>query len=411
MLKLIFSPDDKKRNFVTNSAFLAVIFILLLIAIIRIFVPDISIYNYALCFHFLNYEYGMLPRGLYGTTIGFLSRFLNANLYFIWWTILIIAPVILTFAIYKKRTAGYKIFTPSDYLMLFAAVIPTTYLPATDLFRMDVILLTLFIIAAYSCWLRKFPLATAVILIIMTLIHDAALFMFIPTVCAISLFRMRNTTQDKIGTLLQFAGAAAAAGIYWIIRNNPVSCENIDRIINQNCYPGISGKLTLKPHFDSIRSGYINYTLKQLNWQWILYIIFSIPLIVIALKLLFFFWKRFYSCQKWDNKLQYWRSLLLSLAPLSNIILFIGYDYNRWIWSFISANIFLLLMLMTDREYCQIVLKDREKLKIKLCCIFLLLLGPGNSECFSTVSFIAAKVFIMLFGDILPADIPLTNPL
>ena len=79
--------------------------------------------------------------------------------------------------------------------------------------------------------------------------------------------------------------------------------------------------------------------------------------------------------------------IFLFITTLSNLCLFIGCDYNSWLWAWLSLNIFPLFLLIGDQK---VTISFPVKIKYKQLFITLLFVsvfsGVGTCQFFSKLT-------------------------
>ncbi len=335
--------------------------------------------------HLLSYKLGFIPKAFFGSTVGCLTKYLSFDKYCFLIMLSVMFFYICIFIFFIKIRKLSKNNSLVDVLIFFTLALPTSWLYVKDLGRFDIYLLEIFLLCAITCWYRH-PLRwlTPILLIIGTLLHEEFLFMYITPILAIQFFKKRDKNNGDLSLLLlSLSAIAIALGLYVYGRLELPSAEKI----NQYCLMRTSYKLednfiSMSGYVEAIREGYISFTIKYFTFHLFFQILYSIPFAILGLIVLCLFWKPAYAgIIKGNNTLQ---RKILFLSPLTNIFLFIGNDYNRWIASFFSVNIVLLFLILSNRENTTSLPFTQKQINfIYIVCAIFFLIAPGNANGFS----------------------------
>ena len=372
------------------------------------FVSGVNAYMTA--HHFINYEFGVIPRALYGATIGELTQVLPPAAYFLVWFVICLIPYIVYFYVYLRIRKNCRNIFFLDAMAAFALVLPTNYLPLSDFFRLDIVLLNLFLVGVWAVWNRHWSrlFLVPVIMIGSTLIHESAIFMFLPSLCGIAFFKAENK-RDIVFTALLCCSVLLCCAIYLYTRQqflklDPVALDAF--IQSRNRMPDlILGKepLTLADHFLSVKSGYLAYTVKNLSFLWCMGVLFSIPFFAVSIGFILYYWRAIYNSNQ--ERIFRWKLIFLFFTTLSNICLFIGCDYNRWVAAWLAVNIILLFLVLGDDRVNKLpAIPVKYKTFFYIILFIFLISGAGVCHTFSSFTnscgtasgFVLKKIFTAL---------------
>lgn len=349
--------------------------------------------SYAAAHHLINYEFGLIPRALFGATIGELTQIIHPSLYLILYFIICMIPYVVYCLLYWRiRKRSYNVGM-LDAVALFALTLPTTFLPLTDFLRLDIVLLNCFLLCALVVWKRHWTCCLVPFgMIIMTLIHEAAIFMFLPALCGIAFFRAEKKI-DYILTAWLGLGILSCCILYLFFLKVPASAnyEAVDAFLQKrntlSDYITGQNPVSLTAHFQSAKDGYVAYALSEgFTFNVCMQILCSIPFTAVAVGIVLYVWRAVYNSN--PARLFRIKSVFLFISTLSNICLFIGYDYNRWIWAWLTVNI-LLFFLLAEDLYVKILppVKTKYKRFFIITLFIFLVSGTGNCHAFSKFSF------------------------
>lgn len=388
-MNFLFELLDNRKNqgayklfCVLACAYMAINFIM---AFCEIFFCS-GVHAYMAAHHFLNYHFGIVPRAFYGATIGELTQILPKALYFILWLLICCIPYIVYFCVYLRMRKSSNNVDNLDAFAVFSLLLPTTFLPLNDFLRLDIVLLNWFVLCALVVWSRHWcRFLIPFIMIIMTLTHEGAIFMFLPTLCGMAFYKSEKKIDFALTGWLCF-GVLCSLIVYLFISRTPISWQEIDAFLQKRNTFGelVKGELTLKSHIESVQHGYLLWTItKGFTPAVSMKILFAIPFFSIALAIVLYAWYAIYNTAK-DNVYLKWKIIFLFFTTLSNICLFIGCDYNRWVWSWLSVNILLLFLLFGDKNIKQIApIKQKHKYFFTIALLIFLLTGTGDCHSFT----------------------------
>lgn len=386
---LDFASDFEKQNIFKIVCSMAVcyIFVNLVIYFADTFFCT-GVQPYMTAHHFLNYHFGIIPRALYGATIGELTQVLPKAAYFLVWFLICVIPYVVYFCVYLRMRKSSRNVNTLDAVAFFALVLPTTFMPLNDFFRLDIVLLNWFVLCALVIWNRHWlRYGVPFIMIIMTLTHEGAIFMFLPTLCGIAFYKAEKKMDLFYPVLLCFF-VLCSLGTYLYLSRTVVDPDVIDAFIQKRNTMGelLAGELTMKDHLESMHEGYLKYTLtKGFTPVVCMKILFSIPFFAAAASIVLYIWRALYNSN--HERMFRWKLIFLFFTTLSNICLLIGCDYNRWAWSWLSGNVLLLFLLLGDeniRPFAPVNMKYKRFFFITLFIFYIS--GTGDCQGFSRFS-------------------------
>ncbi len=340
---------------------------------------------YMTAHHFLNYHFGLIPRAFYGATIGELTQILPKAAYFLVWFIICLIPYVTYFLMYLRMRKQSLNVAMLDAVAVFALVLPTTFMPLNDFFRLDIVLLNWFVLCALVVWNRHWlRFCVPFIMIIMTLTHEGAIFMFLPILCGIAVYKAEKKVDLLYPVLLCFFVLCSLA-LYLYMSRTAVDFKAVDTFIQKrNTMEGLlTDELTMTPHLESVHDGYLKWSLtKGFTPVVCMKILFSIPFFAAAVCIVLYIWRAVYNSNQ--NRLFRWKLSFLFLTTLSNLCLLIGCDYNRWAWSWLTGNILLLFLLLGDKNIQPLAPVNLKYKRIFFILLFIFFIsGPGDCHSFS----------------------------
>ena len=119
---LDFASDFEKQNIFKIVCSMAVcyIFVNLVIYFADTFFCT-GVQPYMTAHHFLNYHFGIIPRALYGATIGELTQVLPKAAYFLVWFLICVIPYVVYFCVYLRMRKSSRNVNTLDAVAFFAA--------------------------------------------------------------------------------------------------------------------------------------------------------------------------------------------------------------------------------------------------------------------------------------------------
>lgn len=386
-LDLVF--DSEKQNIFKIACSLAVclIFVNFVIYFGDAFLCS-GVPSYMTSHHYLNYHFGLIPRAFYGATIGELTQILPKSAYFFVWFLICVIPYIVYFCVYLRMRKSSRNVNMLDAVAVFALVLPTTFMPLNDFFRLDIVLLNWFVLCALSIWNRHWlRYGVPFIMIIMTLTHEGAIFMFLPTLCGIAFYKAEKKIDLFYAALLCFF-VLCSLGTYLYLCRTVVDPDEMDAFIQKRNTMGelLKGELSMKGHLESMHEGYLKYTFtKGFTPVVCMKILFSIPFFAAAASFILYIWRALYNSN--PESMIRKKLIFLFFTTLSNICLLIGCDYNRWAWSWLTVNVLLLFLLLGDENFKPFVPVNMKYKRFFFITLFIFFIsGAGDCHGFSRFS-------------------------
>lgn len=314
------------------------IFFLILISLLIILFMHIPNYiypseaSYSFSFYHFNYDKGFLSRGLMGTIFKLIWGKVTYKRIF--YTTMLLVVSLITFVSYLINKLIKKYDKSNNILIISLLLIfnPASFmlmLINSEFGRLDYFLFFNAIISLILLYKNKCLYLIPIISFISMCIHQNFIFYYAPLICAIMLYEgINNKDYKKIKYLLLniFTLLVALILIYTIGKNTGYSSylEHYSAISAQTDYVVQGGSLYWE-FYQSLSEG-IKFILSRATsnqniFDWIYACISLLIYINILYSLVF-------KHIKFKNQ---WLTILVLIAPLSNLLLFfIGADYGRW---------------------------------------------------------------------------------
>ena len=317
--------------------------------------------GYPVIFYFLDYSHGFIPRALIGEifTGFFLERFsVESIFFFIFWlffSVIILSVITAVLMIFKEKNAEKRAWL--WMILIWAYFNPSTYLfIASDFGRLDlfIIILTFFfgVLRYYSekcvCLL---PLFAAII----TAIHDAAVFLYLPLLLFIAFLTydfsdIRKLNKCLLITLLTIISSITVVVAGKINFDNDIYLEIIrNNITHNNLSKYWEVVDTVKDYSAHSYIKHVTLLLSGKGFIPLQYIRMILSLFFYAFSYIFIWkiWiKLYFSFGSPEKRMLPVITAILSLIPL--LLCFVGCDYGRWFAAFTYSQ-YVIFFIMIPR--------------------------------------------------------------
>lgn len=369
-------------------------------------------YEYTSSFYALNYELGVVKRGLWGTVFTSVFPYMTESQLRIFKLVFAIAlyvflSCLIGSLVRKIQDRGMRWF----FVLLFCSL-PNTYLyVANDVLPTDILSLVLFIVSVMLITKNKGVWIVPLLTVLMLLIMETTIVYYVPVICLMMIFcYILEHDKSYIAYLLLTVVLDIPLALYFLTSESPLNKKTINTVLHHISYHAgykysesafVAETFELKNHIASVSQYLMAHRMES-----IIIFVFLIPLFSLLFRILSVVYRKGLKESVIMERLVFF--VLVISCFFSTICMLIAWDFPRYT-SIILVTLLATIFFVMEKKRVSIAYTDisnpRFGVRINentsvdfipiLICLFYVVCGTFNNT-FIDTEYVSKFVNFML---------------